>query len=147
MTILCNGKVFFSDSKHPLPCGPHHKHWSDEEKVGWTEKCNLQTQWCLCRYLSVRWRQDYLWKTCKLRTSLHKINSCILVVLTCLNVHLHIFCSSVWQWERHRDTLMGVWRWWQGIRAWPSLGTLCSSEAVAGQTSSRVDKHFYFILR
>lgn len=34
---------------------------------------------------------------------------------------------------------MGVCRWYQRIRAWFLLGTLCSSEAVAGQTSSKVD--------
>lgn len=59
---------------------------------------------------------------------------------------LSLLPCSIWQRERHRDTLMGVWCWWQGIRAWLLLGTLCSSEAVAGQTSSRVNILFYFFL-
>lgn len=50
---------------------------------------------------------------------------------------------SMWRWERHRDTRTGVWRWCRGIRAWRLLGTLCSSEAVAGQTSSRVRRRLF----
>ncbi len=75
----------FPDSEHPLPCGPHHEHWADEEKVGWAEECNLQIQWCLCRYPPVRGRQDQLWKACKkniLLVSSHKIKTLILERLT-----------------------------------------------------------------
>lgn len=59
-----------SDSKHPLSRWPHHKHWLDEEKVGWTEECNLQIQWGIRRYPAVRRWQDQLWETCKRRPTI-----------------------------------------------------------------------------
>lgn len=51
-------------------------------------------------------------------------------------------CCRIWLWERPQDTLMAACRWCWGIRAWFSLGMLCWSEAVAGQTFSRVTVHF-----
>lgn len=59
-----------SDSKHPLSRWPHHEHWLDEEKADWTEECNLQIQWGICRYPAVRGWQDQLRETCKRRPSL-----------------------------------------------------------------------------
>ena len=154
-----------SDSKHPLPRGPHHKHGPDEEKTGGPEERHLQIQWCYCRYSAVRRRHDPLWKTCKKNgcdafhyittnhTTLLMFRSITVVAggtrhlghmtlnffVHALSWSLSLLPVSTWQWERHPDTLMAAWRLCWRIRAWHSPGTRSSSEAVAGLTSSRVE--------
>lgn len=119
-------------------CDMANQSWPDWKKVVTNkkiEKVDFSANACetLLIFLPMLVSLVLTMQCAKERWPLHFETS--LFSLTCLVLSCVL---SVWRQEKLQDTLMAVWHWWRGMRLWPSLETLCSSEAVEGQIFSKV---------